>query len=875
MCKSRRFEASLVASLWYCWRHIRRCHSGNAFFGSDPRSMLTMTTNRGCTLGTRSAHDNIGSRRQKLLVLLFVSTLYSSASFATGQLRLEEVLVSARKKVESLQDTPISLTVFSEERLQIEGVSGLADIASKVPGLTIEPFPINGASLRIYIRGIGLGDVQVTQDTPVALYLDGVYIARSSGTAMDVAELTRMEILRGPQGTLYGRNTTGGAINLLTRRPHSEKLEFNQTIGVGDRALFRSKSSVNLPITDSLAVKLAYLTERRDGFIENTGPGGDFGDREVQGARFDLSWDINTDLRLDYSYDRSDMESYNYMFQAINPPAEDGNKGQADAIKRSAQARSKYGQHRFSSMATTAPLESSVSEIEGHALIVSASTDAGEFKYIGAYRELFDSAYTDLGGGLGSPDYRLDTHRYDGPAAESANGGPTPLVKPTITQSQQSHEFQYTGEFKDIGLEYLLGAYYFTETAVEDNSPLHLQLYSLVDGADDVYIVNFVSQKYDVDNTAAAVFGQLRWTPPILGDALHITVGARHSRDRREALKNQRDEVYFEYTPDAGNPQVFSLTTFAENAVLGPLITPILNRGGLPADRRFDNVFGQRRFKDDSFSAMVEYELQENVNLYAKGVEAYKSGGFNTRDPQLDGNQGAASDSIDYGVGFADGFGEEKAFSTELGVKSEWLQGRLRLNANVFQTHFDDMQMNFLLNGTVADTKVLNAGSASMQGFEFDVSALLSGALVMSMEYAYLDAEITEVRDSFGNDVTQRYAFSAAPENSYTASLDWHVWQGASAKLHLNVNTSFMDTRLGGGDVQNALTIMPSYQLWNARLSLQQIAFAHGELGLALWGKNLLDKEYEIYAIDNLPQADRAVVWGEPRSYGLELSYHY
>ncbi|WP_373079998.1 TonB-dependent receptor [Zhongshania sp.] len=837
--------------------------------------MFTVPRNKGCTHSRPAIAHWVQSRQRRSLAICLVSMFVSHASFAESQLRLEEVLVSARKKVESLQDIPISLTVFNEDRLQVEGISGLADIASKVPGLTIEPFPINGASLRIYIRGIGLGDIQVTQDTPVALYLDGVYIARSSGTAMDVAELARMEILRGPQGTLYGRNTTGGAINLLTRRPHTEKLEFNQTIGLGNRALLRSKSSVNIPLSESLAIKLAYLTERRDGFIENTGPGGDFGDREVQGARFDLGWDVNEDLRVDYSYDRSDMESYNYMFQAINPPAENGNKGQADSIKRSAQARSKFGQHRFSSMASTAPLESSNSEIEGHALIVSAATRVGEFKYIGAYRELFDSAYTDLGGGLGSPDYRLDTHRYDGPAADSANGGPTPLVKPTITQRQSSHEVQFSGEFKDIGLEYLLGGYYFSETAVEDNSPMHLQLYSLVDGAEDVYIVNFVSQKYNVENDAAAVFGQLRWTPKILDEALHFTLGARHSNDQRYALKNQRDEVYFEYSPSAGNPQVFSLTTFAENAVLGPLITPILDRGGLPADRRFDNVSGQRRFKDDSFSAMVEYELSDRVNLYAKGVEAYKSGGFNTRDPQLDGAQGAASDGINYGVGFADGFGEEKAFSMELGMKSEWLDGRLRLNADVFQTDFDDMQMNFLLNGTVADTKVLNAGTASLRGFEFDVSALLADTLVASMEYAYLDAEITEVRDSAGNDVSHRYAFSAAPENSYTASIDWHFWQGASAQMHLNVNTSFMDTRLGGGDVQNALTIMPSYQLWNARLSLQQLKFARGECTIGLWGKNLLDKEYEIYAIDNLPQADRAVVWGEPRSYGLELSYHY
>jgi len=835
---------------------------------------LTVSSEKDC-FQRRQRRTTISACRLTSLCMVIAGSLVSEISLAAGLNRLEEVVVSARKKTESLQDTPISLTVFSEERLKVEGISGLADIASKVPGLTIEPFPINGGSLRIYIRGIGLGDIQVTQDTPVAVYLDGVYIARSSGTAMDVAELARMEILRGPQGTLYGRNTTGGAINLLTRRPSTEALVFNQSVGAGNRAFLRSKTSLNLPVTDSLAVKLAYLTESRDGFMENTGPGGDFGDREVQGLRFDLGWDISGKLRLDYSYDRSEMEFYNYMFQAINPPAEDGNKGQADAIKRSAQARTKFGQHRFDSMATSAPLGASNSEVEGHALVIHADTALGEIKYIGAYRELFDSAYTDLGGGLGAEAFRLDTHRYDGAAAQIANGGPTPAVKPTVEHKQQSHELQFSGEIAGYGLEYLVGAYYFEEQGIEDNGPLHLQLYSLIDGTEDVYIVNLLSQKYEVDNQAAAVFGQLRWTPPILDDAIHITLGARHSRDRRYALKNQRDEVYFEYHPALGAPQAFSLTTLAENPVLGAVINPVLNQAGLPGDRRFNNVAGQRHFKDDSFSGLLEYEFNDDINVYAKGVEAYKSGGFNTRDPQLDGKQGAASDGIDYGVGFADGFGEEKAFSIEIGVKSEWLKGRLRLNADVYQTDFDDMQMNFLLNGTVADTKVLNAGQASMRGFEFDASALLGEFVVASVEYAYLDAEITEVIDSFGNDVTHRYAFSAAPVNSYTAALDWLIWQGDAATLQLNVNTSFMDTKLGGGDVQKALTLMPSYQLWNAHLSLGQLPLARGELTVALWAKNMLDKEYEVYAIDNLPQADRAVVWGEPRSFGVELAYHF
>jgi iron complex outermembrane receptor protein len=820
--------------------------------------------------------NSLHSLRRIIASVAIGGVLFNTQSaLAADVVRLEEVLVSASKKTESLQDTPISLTVFNQERLTVEGISGLKDIASKVPGLTIEPFPINGGSLRIYIRGIGIGDIQVTQDTPVGLYLDGVYIARSSGTSMDVAELARIEILRGPQGTLYGRNTTGGAINLVTRRPNVDEVEFSQIVSAGDRALFRSKTSLNLPITDSLAVKFAYLTESRDGFVDNTGPGGDFGDREIQGARFDLGWDISERLRLDYSYDRSELESYNYTFQAVTPPDPNGNKGQSNAIKNSTQARSRFSENMLGSLATTAPLEASNSDVEGHALILSTDTGFGLFKYIGSYRELTDAAYTDLGGGLGSPDYRLDTNRYDGPAAQFANGGETPLVRPEVRQDQSSHELQFSDAVDDWGIEYVVGAYYFEESAVEDNSPFHLQLTAPIDGFEDAHIVNLVSQKYEIENQALAVFGQLTWTPDIFDKALHLTVGARHSRDHRYALKNQRDEVFIEYSPVAGQPFVLPLAELAQNPVLGPALAPIFIEAGLPGDRRFDDASGERRSKDDSFSFVTEYEINDDINVYGKFVEAYKSGGFNTRDPQLDGNQGAASDGTDYGVGFADGFGEEKAVTAELGIKSEWLNGRLRINADVYQTRFDDMQINFLLNGTIADTKVLNAGKAKMSGFEFDARALVGDDIIVSMEYAYIDAEITEVIDSFGNNVTQRYAFSAAPVNSYTASAEWIAWRGESALVQVNINTSYMDTRLGGGDVQKAFTVLRDYQLWNARVSLDDIGFASGKVSVSLWGKNLLDTEYETYAIDNLPHADRAVLWGEPLSYGIDIAYRY
>ena len=831
--------------------------------------------------------------------LCLIAASASSHVIAQSATRtLEEVIVTAQKKTESLQDTPISLTALGEERLEIDGIGSLVAIGSKVPSLTIEPFPINNATLRIFIRGIGISDVQVTQDPPIGIYVDGVYIARSTGTALDVAELQRIEVLRGPQGTLYGRNTTGGAINLVTKRPTTEAFELKQKFTLGNRGLLTSKTSANVPISDTVAAKLAYLHTEMEGFIENTGPGGDFGDREVDGFRIDLRWDINDSTTLDYAYDSSDYEYYNYNYQSIRPAVQ--NKGQAEPVREYAVSESKHSDKRFTHMATARAFEPSITEIEGHALIFTKDFENFQFKYVGAYRELFDAAYADLGGGLGSEDYRVDSNEYCGPAARAQTGQDClPLVVPEISQEQTSHELQLSGVLFDDSLDYIVGLYYFEEDATEDNAPIHHQFSSKISegvfpvpavggvllSGGDARIVNMLSQRYDIANTAKAVFGQFTWTPNILDNRIHLTFGARYSKDHRQALKNQTDKTYLELR---------NSNTAFDMQDAGAL-QPVLAAGGflLPGDRAFDNVFAAQDFTDSSFSFIAEFDLTEDINLYGKFIQAYKSGGFNTRDPQR-GSTGEASgpntpegrgddtdseapDGIVYGFGFADGFEEEHVDSIEAGIKSELMDRRLRVNANIFYSEYTDIQLNFILAGTVADTKVTNAGEAEMRGLEADVTFIATDTIVLMLNYAFLDAEVTQATDRQGNDVTDSFGFYSAPKHSYTAAADITLAAGDWGAMSANISYNYMAERNGGVRSHNAVnTFIGEYGLLNGRLSLNDMpAGKHGALNIGLWGKNLLDEEYEITAIDNLPHSDRSVIWGEPRTYGVDIIYQY
>ena len=785
---------------------------------------------------------------------LVLCSLLILAESAKAQLALEEVIVTAQKKTESLQDTPISLTAFGEEQLEKDGISNLADIGSSVPSLTIEPFPINNSTLRIFIRGIGLIDAQLTQDPPVGVYIDGAYVARSSGLSLDIADLQRIEVLRGPQGTLYGRNSTGGTINLITKRPDFDAVEFEQKLTSGNRNLFSSKTSLNLPLGDHSAVKVAYLTSQRDGFIENEGPGGDFGDKDVSGFRIDFAMNVSDRLSLDFAYDDADLDYYNYAYQGVTPATVNPSPSNAGEVINAGLAANTqrymtYSDKRVDSMTTFAPLEESFSEIRGWSMTTRYSlSESAEIKYIYAARELIDGSYSDLPAS-GNANYRIDNGDYrsrDGSVFVSGTNR-------VLDQEQSSHEIQLSGLTLNDRLEYIVGLYYFEESATEDNAPSHHQFTGPINITDTgattttTFITNFNSQFFTIDNEALAMFGRATWTLPLLDDKLRLTLGARHSEDSRDTTKDYSTATYTESETRSNANGALIATT--------PRTGPIQSAG-------YVSAAGQT-FSDDSFEVIGELDLSDNTNLYAKFVEAYKSGGFNTRDPDQ--------------ARFERGFAEEKVASVELGIKSELLDRRLRVNADVFASEYTDIQLNFLIGNSIADTQVVNAGEAEMHGFEMDLAFLASRALLVMFNYAWLDAEITKATDpDTGADVTDSFVFSSAPEHSYTAAVDYTIGEWNWGRLGLNASYNFMDDRNGSNRTDVAERVfMESYDLINARLGLYDMALWGGVLNAALWGKNLADSEYVVSAIDNLPHADRAVIWGDPRSYGLDVIYRY
>ena len=785
--------------------------------------------------------------------------------------QLDAVVVTAQKREASLQKTPISLVAFDKKKMETLGIQGVADLATNVPALTVDPFPTNNAQLRLFIRGIGLIDAQVTQDPAVGVYIDGVYIARSTGLALDIADLSRIEVLRGPQGTLYGRNATGGAVNLVTKRPVFGVFSTSETLGYGSRNNLTAKGIANIPLGDTLAVKLSAIGNRRDGFVENTGPGADFGDHRDTGLRFDGRWSPQDWITADYSYDRSKLVNANQFFQAVIPS--NTTHGQADLFKAYAQSQTVYSSRRLDSLASSAPFVESSTAVSGHSGVLSFDLGGYDFKYIGAYRELDDYTYSDLGGGKGSPDYRLDTQAYSGPSANMVNGGPTPLQVPHVFQSQWSHELQLGGNFLDDTVEFIAGVYYFSESGGEDGSPLHHILSSVIDpaaypglpaaarglisaatGLADARLVSYRTYLFQIDNQAKAAYTQATWSPDFLERRLHLTAGFRRSEDRRTAVKDSLGAQYVEVGPAAVE---------------------------LPASQGSDDfvaVRASKKFSDNSPSFNIQYDLTEDATVYVSSAKAYKSGGFNVRDPQVSGDSGAAADGTDYGFGFVEGFQPERVHSYETGLKSEWFERRLRVNSDVFITNYRDEQINFLIPGTVSDSKTLNAGRARIRGFELDATLLATPDLILAGNYAFLDAKTQEVRDINGNNVADNYPFVSAPLHSFNTSADWTFLRRGWGRLRGYLNYSYIGSRAGSASLRDFRdgARVPAYGLLSAQLSAASIRLGgKSQLDVNVWGKNLLDREYVAVAIDNLPQADRAVIFGESRSVGLNLIYRF
>ncbi|HEY6132313.1 MAG TPA: TonB-dependent receptor, partial [Halioglobus sp.] len=384
------------------------------------------------------------TRKNLSLAVLVASGLLANGAMAQ---QLEEVIVTAQKRVESLQDTPIAISAFNAEDIENMGLIDAKDIGMASPYLQMPAYPTSSNNLALFIRGIGNADSMViTKDPTVGLYYDGVYAARSTGLLADLSDLERVEILRGPQGTLYGRNTMAGAINFINAKPTGE-FGFKQSLSAGNYDSWRSVSHLSLPDASGFKTKFTATFSDRDGWVENEGanevPGYEYNDfykKETEGYRAAFRYDGVENLLVDYSYDYSDITSSAPYFQYGGSTG--GMTAAFAAITNSFTDRLKESRTPTGGQKFAYYLPDSKTEVNGHNLTASYEiNDQLTFKSITGYRDFDDDNSQNF--------------------AQSFGDAGSLEVYTKTDQDQVSQEFQLVGSIER--LEYVGGLYYFNE----------------------------------------------------------------------------------------------------------------------------------------------------------------------------------------------------------------------------------------------------------------------------------------------------------------------------------------------------------------------------------------------------------------------------
>jgi iron complex outermembrane receptor protein len=701
---------------------------------------------------------------------------------------VEEIIVTARRREESLQDVPIAVTAFSAAELELSGATDLTALQQNTPNLTLQVARGSNSTLIAFIRGVGQQDPLWGFEPGVGLYVDDVYIARPQGAVLDIYDIERVEVLRGPQGTLYGRNTVGGAVKYVTRRLGSDPV-LSARVHLGTHQQRDVILSAATPVTDDVSIGGAVALYRRDGFGKNLLTGAEHYNKDVQAFRGSLEWTPS---------DR--------VFVRLA----------GDVLNDDSNPRHGHREAPGSGLATGEGVLPDVYDTRGgigdrnsvetkglSALVEWRISDALTFKSITAWREGDTNTVIDFDTG---PAVALDVPAF-------------------YDDSQVTQEFQLV--YQAERLSAVGGLYYLDGSA---------------SGAFDtiVGIANLtIATAGSVETKSYAAFADLSYR---LTDSFSVSVGGRYTND------DKTGEVYRQNftgirSPQFGNPA----------AVPGVLRT------------RYTN---SRSFSEFTPRVSVSWEPSDAWTLYASWSQGFKSGGFDMR-----------GDAFLYPQ-TVDGYEPETVETAELGVKTSLANGRVRLNAAVFSSDYEDQQITSQVAiGTAIASFVDNAGSSEIDGAELEGSVRFTDTVSASFQVGYIDAKFNEFITFDPATGTRR---NRAAEFDFQNTPEW------TAALALNWTQNFGDR--GSLAIVPAVSYRDDYQLFEAaNPAIDQKAYylydlsatwtsADGKLSVGAHGRNLGDERYRVGGYF-FPGATFGNVingfYGPPRTFTLSVGYRF
>jgi len=744
---------------------------------------------------------------------------------------LEEIIVTAQKKAESLQDVPVAVQAFSSDDIQEAGMNNANDLAVMTPSLhvTSNTTPFNS---RFAIRGIGTAQNDPALEPSVGIFVDGVFLGRSGLGMSDLADIERIEVLQGPQGTLYGKNTNAGAISVTTKGPNLEEFEGYIETSLGDYDMRRVTVSASGPLSDTVAYRLSGNIHQRDGYIENTA-GNDLNDADDWNIQGKLLWEPSENLSLMLSGSHVERDT-----TCCVPEVVLSEEVQAElAAQGLPQGKNDPFDYEVAND------QEAEFKLKSDMLSLQVEYDLG-WGAITSITAWSDYSYTQVSDLDGSQlDILSSSQKFSGDSI--------------------SQEFRLDSTIGD-NIEYQLGLFYYQQTTQRgeagdaftygddiDTVLGEVFLRPLVEGINPalggfvptvasafVQPGDMITGKSVWDNDTLALFGQATWH---LQERWHLTAGVRWTEEEREA------ELLSEnFTTAAGLDSLVAPAPLAALAagLAGQIGNTFVDLSNLPIDAKLD-----RSSENVDWLLKAAYDIGEETMVYASVSTGSKSGNFNGVSGTVDQRE----------------FDDETTLSYELGLKSTLLDSRLRLNAAAFLTQIDDFQ-NQQADPNGPGTIVGNEGEVEVSGLDLHIDALPLPNLTLSAGLLYMDKyEITG-----GDREGDKLAYVADYTANLAATL---VFPVADGTLYLRGDYMYMDDHATNGANSENLV---AKDFNDRKLLNAKIGWRNDNWNLSIWAKNLTDDDYATSTGNpQIYSGNTNYFVAAPRTFGATVRYNY
>lgn len=791
---------------------------------------------------------------------------------------LEEVVVYAQKREQSMLEVPISVSSYSAQALDRAQVRDVGDLQQMDPSLSVNAS--TGASETIFaIRGIGTAGNNTGLEQSVGVFIDGVYRGRPGAALSDYVDVEGIEVLKGPQGTLFGRNTSAGVISVRTAPPSFDRAG-GIDVSAGDLGYFQTRAFATGALLDEvLAYRLSGTYQDKDGYIRDEHLGKDYNDRDRYSVRGQLLWDIDDTKSLRLIGDLSESNELCcasvpvFQGEAVNMIAAVGGRTLPGKSGTYGGMPGAYVDAFDRKTLTNSGVRNDTKDW-GVSAEFTWEFQRTELTVIGSYRGFEDSAFNDADAtniDLLSQDKQQKIDEQSLEIRLASTGSQTIDWMAGVFYFNQDIDYKHPLYFGDD-----TRAYY--DALFTMNPAIGLPVVSAIEAGLGIpagtYLAadDYASTTTDYNSASLALFGQATWN---INDQLAVTLGLRYSEEEKTG----------KYHWEGNNPYAqLSLSdlelglTNALTPVLGSAIAGIY--AGVLSPFAQQLQFGSRyndftsRYEDDNFSGNVSinYRWTDQFSTYARFAQGYKAGGLNM-DRTAGGAIGGQPDA-DPGLPL---FDPEEVESFEVGLKSRWMDGRLELNAALFYQTLENFQANTFDGLTFV---VRNAAEVEGKGLELDYvyrptdNWLFSGGLVLqNIEYSdYQDASPTQAQKALEptnpfvtQDLTGEPVVMTSDVN-YTGVIRYTQALNNGLQWVAGTSYSYRSEYFTAQD-NDPISKQEAHWLFNLSLAL---GAQDGSWDVELWSKNVTDEDVYNIVYDAFSQANSYNAWvNEGRTYGI------